>query len=232
MGELPQLRHDLYDGAPVRSAEDPRSIMDRLGNIIKKGGDRGRLKTHDTGKIEIATGRLVASDPHLLLAGPLTFARSVPTGEYPTFAATLTDKDNRPRVVLAGIWFKLQTPARYELALFEGEDPAILEGDEEMRGGVGVDHGMACIADAAPVEQFNADTHGDWNEAFNVQLEAILSPSSVGGVGQLGVTNPFPVAVWPSGYGDGMYTPFWGLDASNEICNLVIDFEILENGLP
>lgn len=233
MGDLPPLRHDLYDGAPVRSAEDPRTIMDMLGRIIKKGGDRGHLRFHDTGKLEIATGRLVACDPKGLTMDDLrVFARTVSPGEHPTFAATLVDNKGHSRVVLAGVWFKLQTPTRYELALFEGEDPAILDGDEEMRGGVGVDYYCACVADASHAKQFRKDSGGEWRNVFDDQLSAILRPNSVGSVGALGHPNPCPIALWYSGYGSGMYTPFWGLDANNEICNLVIDFEILENGLP
>ncbi|TIV65319.1 MAG: DUF4241 domain-containing protein, partial [Mesorhizobium sp.] len=41
--------------------------------------------------------------------------------------------------------------------------------------------------------------------------------------------NPINVVMFDTGYGDGSYRSFWGLDAAGEPLLLMTDFEVLEN---
>jgi len=35
------------------------------------------------------------------------------------------------------------------------------------------------------------------------------------------------IIMFHSGYGDGLYPSYWGIDEKGEICSLVIDFEVI-----
>ena len=40
--------------------------------------------------------------------------------------------------------------------------------------------------------------------------------------------NPFNIAMFASGLGDGSYHVYWGVDRNDEPCRLLIDFGLLE----
>ena len=82
--------------------------------------------------------------------------------------------------------------------------------------GVGVDSGTAAIVDA---EAYLGMTHRQWTSAwasFGLKKAALFDPGS----GPVGVTTS-------SGWGDGCYGVYWGLDGGDRAVQLVIDYGVL-----
>ena len=82
--------------------------------------------------------------------------------------------------------------------------------------GVGVDSGTAAIVDA---EAYLSMTHRQWTSAwasFGLRKAGLFD----GGSGPVGV-------ITSSGWGDGCYGVFWGLDGGDRPVQLVIDYGVL-----
>lgn len=182
------------------------------GTVFLHGKDKWRMETAKWGTLVTPTGRLVACDA----LGPgrvKPFKRTVEPGKYPVDLAW-----NGSTTCALRIRFSRQKAVRWEPALRVGEKPSKL--DATRPPGFGIDSGIAGVFDfkaaqiAAKDEEWSRrlDTGGD----HTIELE----PKSGAGM------------VWCySGYGDGAYPSFWGLDRSGEIAALVLDFLVLVEGV-
>ncbi len=181
------------------------------------------------GKVELNSGRIVASDP---LVGPdrTPLARTVSPGDYP-----VTLYQAFGRIAAASMRFADGKPARWELALIPGQDINSLKGDEFF--GYPVDAGLGCYMDAdtyaliqererqVQTEKSSSDLNY-YDDVLATELQAknddyVLHRPISGKRGN--------VAVFSSGWGDGFYPVFWGLDANGRPLVLLTDFGVIEN---
>jgi hypothetical protein len=136
------------------------------------------------------------------VARPL--ARTVTPGTYPIDRVTAFGRNAAVRVR-----FSEKAPVSWRLANRVGEENDM----------VGVDRGCICIVDFAA---YSAMTPRDKNvayEAFNEAPRPAVSQFPVGG-SNVGFA-------CDSGWGDGSYRVYWGLDTHDQITQLVVDFSVL-----
>ncbi len=181
------------------------------------------------GKVELTSGRIVASDP---LVGPdrPALTRTVSPGDYP-----VTLYQAFGRIAAAGMRFAEGKPVRWELAVIPGQDVKSLKSDEFF--GYPVDAGLGCYMDAdtyvliqerekqVQAEKSSADINY-YDDVLASELEAnsdnyVMHRPIAGKRGN--------VAVFWSGWGDGFYPAFWGLDAGGRPLVLFTDFGVTEN---
>ena len=181
------------------------------------------------GKVELTSGRIVASDP---LVGPdrPALTRTVSPGDYP-----VTLYQAFGRIAAAGMRFAEGKPVRWELAVIPGQDVNSLKSDEFF--GYPVDAGLGCYMDAdthvliqerekqVQAEKSSADINY-YDDVLASELEAnsdnyVMHRPIAGKRGN--------VAVFWSGWGDGFYPVFWGLDAGGRPLVLFTDFGVTEN---
>lgn len=160
------------------------------------------------------TGALGACDP---LTEPEVepFARAVPEGSWPV-DVLLAEKGGDTRVALARIRFGDTPPVRFALALVEGRDVRAAGSDETH--GYGVDSGTGCFADAP--------SHLPHDELLG-ELEQHQEPTW-----SWACSSDESCVAFSSGYGDGVYASYFGLDEANTPVCLVTDFQVLELELP
>ena len=117
-------------------------------------------------------------------------------------------------------------PVSWELAVIPGQDPATLKQGEIF--GYGVDSGTGCFASAEAAEIVS---DGDF-EAYSDRVSDGLSPSDGVFNASLDVmvdqASGVNVIGFSSGYGDGAYPSYFGLDANGEPLVLLTDFGILD----
>ncbi|OWV88312.1 hypothetical protein ATY78_21725 [Rhizobium sp. R635] len=181
------------------------------------------------GNVELTSGRIVAADP---LAQPdrPALARTVAPGEYPV---TLYQASGR--IAAAGMRFAEGKPDHWELAVLPGQDPMTLKDGEIF--GYPVDAGVGCYMDAdtlALIGEREAQVQAQKPDADFNYYDDVLASDLDANKGRYALHRPVAgkkgnVAVFWSGWGDGFYPVFWGLDKDDRPLVLLTDFGVIEN---
>ena len=181
------------------------------------------------GNVELTSGRIVASDPLVGLDRP-ALVRSVPPGDYP-----VTLYEAFGRIAAASMRFAEGKPVRWELALIPGQDINSLKGDEFF--GYPVDAGLGCYMDAdtyALIQEREKQVQAEKSTTDINYYDDVLAPELEANKDKYAMHRPISgkrgnVAIFWSGWGDGFYPVFWGLDASGRPLVLFTDFGVTEN---
>ena len=201
------------------------------GGTAWSGGERTVLSTVPAGGLLLPTGRLVAADVYFLDREP--YIRRLPAGRHPVVLLSVARPADVIRSVAAAmIRVGPGDPVSWELALVPGQAPAALQPGEFF--GYGVDSGLGSFASAEAAAtvtagdfdaysdqvhhgMFPSDDVVDWN----ITVEVVVDPASGANV-----------IAFSSGFGDGAYPTWFGLDATGEPLVVLTDFEILEGSGP
>ncbi|EJT03570.1 DUF4241 domain-containing protein [Rhizobium sp. CCGE 510] len=181
------------------------------------------------GNVELTSGRIVAADP---LAQPdrPALARTVAPGEYP-----LTLYRAFGRIAAASMRFAEGKPDHWELAVLPGQDVATLKDGEIF--GYPVDAGLGCYMDAETlglIGEREAQVQAQKPDADINYYDDVLASDLDANKGAYALHRPVAgkkgnVAVFWSGWGDGFYPVFWGLDRDGRALVLLTDFNVVEN---
>lgn len=183
-----------------------------------------KIKLIEMGELVLPTGEIVVADP-LVTPDRDPLARRVKPGKYPV---TLYGAQGRNAVAV--LRFAPSIPVKWELATLAGQDIATLKKDEIF--GYPVDAGTGSFMDKAAyplmLEREKREIAAGAKD-FNY-YDGVLASE----YGDYVMHRPIPesetnVAVFSSGWGDGFYASFWGLDAAGEPLVLMTDFGVLEN---
>lgn len=182
-------------------------------------GGTCRVAVREVGKLVVTSGRIVVCDP-CYGGGKRPLARTVPPGKYPVVLCAAEG-----RIACAMLRLRKAKPARWEIALWPGQSPEGLEGDQFY--GYGVDAGTGSFLDAEqdkyldalteenePLFDYKARTRDD---PFVGEWAERVFDSKTGG----------NLIAFTSGEGDGRYPSYWGLDRDGEPVCLVTDFGLL-----
>ena len=215
---------------PLLSTEEIYSAF-TAGGPATSGGEPVRLSTFAAGELVLPTGRLVAADVFFFDEEP--FARTVSAGRYPVSLLKTAEGAAFGYIAAAMIRFGPGDPVSWELALRDGQDPTKLRPGEFF--GYGVDSGtgsfaspeaVAAVSSVVGFDDYSEEVHhgmfpsddvGDWNHSVDVVVDEATGANVIG---------------FSSGFGDGAYPSWFGLDASGEPLLALTDFGILEAPAP
>ncbi|WFP63891.1 MULTISPECIES: DUF4241 domain-containing protein [unclassified Mesorhizobium] len=189
-------------------------ISSNLGVFALSDGEMAQrqIGAITIGELELPTGEIVACDPLITGLGRPPFSRKVKPGRYPVILLQV-----RGTVAVAALRFGSGLPVRWELATFARDRPSAYEFEFIVDDAVAsfIDKSvLTLMSDQEELDDYLADV------ACTIDRFCIASPLE---------GNPINVAMFDTGYGDGAYRSFWGLDASGEPLLLMTDFEVLEN---
>jgi hypothetical protein len=209
------------------SAEwDPAQASSNLGifDLSEAHMTERKIAVTPIGELDLPTGEIIACDPLTTGTDWPTLSRKVKPGRYPVSLL-----EAQGRVAAAILRFRSGTPVRWELATLPGQDTSTLEGDQVF--GYPVDTGLGSFMDKKAMvlmseQQDKLETEQNYyDDVLAVEFESNqdrLMHHPVAG-------NPLNIAMFSSGWGDGIYPSFWGLNAAGEPLLLMTDFEVLEN---
>lgn len=213
----------------LMAVEDVYTAFGAGGNAIS-GGDPAVLSAMPAGDLVLPTGRVVASDVFFFTTEP--FTRSLPAGRHPVFwLSSARDPDLGGDVAAAMIRVAPGDPISWEMAVTPGQDVTTLQPSEFF--GYPVDSGTGAFASAEAVERLST---GDGGESYADRVSDGLYPS--GGVYNQSVdvtvdqVSGLNVIGFVSGFGDGLYPSWFGLDVDGQPLVLLTDFGILEAPAP
>jgi hypothetical protein len=203
--------------------------MKTLERLFSAAGPVGRLTTLELPNLWLPTGRVVACDP-LAYFNPQPFTCGCPPGRYSVFLHLLPGEG---RIAYAELQLGSAAVARWEMAVVAGQDPATLAADEIF--GYPVSAGLGCFMDATTVpllDQHDADLQAqlgdDYISYYDDYMAEQLENDDLAGHEHC-LLRPYPdqentVAVFQSGYGDGFYATYVGLDAAGQPVKFVTEF--------
>jgi hypothetical protein len=211
VGEVPAA-------GPLRHDADRGVLLSRRARVLTPSRAGWRLTREELGVLTLPSGQVMARDPTYECFEGEPFARRVRPGRYPV-VVTHAGEEGSPHamVAAAAILLRDEAPARWELALSGGQKLADLRAGQLY--GYGVDGGTGCFVDAESAEEF----------AGKRNFSRLLKAFERGGYRPLMYVHKEEptIAVFMSGYGDGCYASYWGLDARGEAVCLVTDFGVL-----
>jgi len=190
------------------SAEEAGVEGDRLfaaGRSVKLEKKKDTIEVRSVGMLSVTTGILVVGD---LAYGPYVLSpvgQRVPPGNYPAEVATAFKRNLALRVRLSEQKVVKWHPADM------GEDGGHV---------IGVDAGNVAIMDLAAIATLNAR---DKERTFDLHTRASERPRSR----MLSLVGNNDTVVVDSGWGDGSYPVYWGVDANGRPAVLLVDFRLL-----
>jgi Protein of unknown function (DUF4241) len=212
-------------GPPEMAIEEVYGRFGRLGPVTS-GGSAAQLSVSRAGDLVLQTGRVVAAD--VFLFDNIPFTRWLPSGTHPVFVlhATAASDD---RIAAAMIRVAPGDPVRWEPALTPGQDASRLPPDQFF--GYGVDSGIGCFTSAEAVEYLSR-AGARAGDAYSARVQAAMFPSKnefhlVADI-PLGDGAGLNVVAFQSGWGDGGYASYFGLDAAGKPLVLVTNFGIID----
>lgn len=185
------------------------------------------IKRIGLGNVVLTSGQVVVADP-LTQPGRKPFLVTVPPGQYPV---TLFQAEGR--IAAAMMRFADGEPDHWQLAVVEGQDLKALKPGEIF--GYGVDTGLGCFMDkdtAALIEKRDAKTQLEKGAAYISYYDDVLSD-------ELGVNSddyalhqpvadkPGNAAIFSTGWGDGFYPVYWGLNKDGVPIVILTEFQVI-----
>lgn len=186
-----------------RTLDEVRNFTERTV-VHKRSGESSEVRVSSAGTLVTTSGVLAVRDLGYDNDDARPLARSVPPGTYPVERVTGFGRNAALRVL-----FSERMPTTWHPA-------ALVSGPGHV---IGVDAGSACIVDYVAYAQMTRRAKA---EAFSAFMYA-PSPS----VQQVALGGSDEGIVAESGYGDGSYPVYWGLDETGAVAQLVVDFMVL-----
>jgi hypothetical protein len=215
-----RLLKALFGRGPRRSTElEPADLWRATstdGATSRSGRRPVTIRHRSLATVDLRSGRLVACDPAVSAGDARPFTRATPAGRFPVELRIAEYEDGDQRVASALVRFTDREPSAWEVALPEGLD------DDWYA--YSVDSGNGCFASP---EALRGLAGGSAEDALGERLDETYVDTWSWADAACGPDGENVVA-FASGWGDGAYPTYWGLDASREPAVALTDFLVLD----
>lgn len=191
------------------------------------------------GDVNLPTGKIVAADP-FFTEGQRPFSRTVEPDKYPVYIYMAEIDEQHHRVAYAKIKFRPEDAKKWILALTEDltEDEMNELGEDEFYG-FPVESGLAAFLDAETNDQLTTridevqrknPESNYYDDVLAAEFEHYSGKNKFSrALGDWNDHHPNKdvdnnVIMFASGWGDGYYPAYWGINEAGDTIELVIDF--------
>ncbi|WP_185746083.1 DUF4241 domain-containing protein [Oryzihumus leptocrescens] len=176
------------------------------------------------GRLALPGGRLVAADPYVMGADPQPFVQLLGAEAAEVVAARAVIGEGHERVAALVLHVGPTAVCDWVMATVDGQDVATLDGEGYF--GYPVDAGTGSFGSPDAMKTVGRVLFEDGGMLEDPVSEALLGDGV--GTDSAAVVAPepgaTPVAVCSSGWGDGSYPTWIGVDGSGEVTVVVTDF--------
>ena len=193
---------------PSRSLDDPVTVsVDAAPDVV------------------LPSGRLVACDAFVIGALPFTF--DVAAGRHAVSVLRTDFSSGDRRIAAAAVRLAPGDPVRWELALVAGQDPAVLRPGEVF--GYGVDSGTGAFTSPEAIAALEAEAdYAAYSDALLAAMPGKTMTDPLTAAVDVDQASGANVVAFASGFGDGSYPSYAGLDTDGRVVVVLTDFGILD----
>jgi hypothetical protein len=199
------------------------------------------LELLNLGELKLSTGNIVACDPLAGLHHRMPFTRTVNPGTYPVTVCVAKTENSGDRYAIAKLEFSKDRAVRWELAITANEEIKELKEVDDYYG-FPVDAGLGSFCDLETQEYcdkfyttfYERNPDGNiYDDFFAAEFKKNAKDQNdsqdIGDWLNFYLPNKpgLNIIMFQSGYGDGVYGSYWGISDKNEICSLIIDFQVI-----
>ena len=228
---LPRPSRRSIAGTPTaRSARRRMAARDVYATFSDPGPARSsqrpvRLTVQPAGDVVLRSGHLVASDAFIMDDEPFTLDE--PAGRYPVSVLQAGFADGERRVAAALVRFADGDPVRWDLAHVAGQDPAALGASEIV--GYSVDSGTGAFSSPEVVAQLKDDaSYAAYGKALLAAMPGKTVTDPLTAAIEVDAASGANVVAFASGFGDGAYPSYVGVDGNGAPAVVLTDFGILD----
>lgn len=202
------------------------------------------LTTINIGSCDLPSGNLLVRDPLVYLPNrnERPYFQNAPAGKYETEICVIkSDDEDCDRYAAVRLRFNEKRAVRFYEALVGNENLETLEEGDYF--GFCVDAGLGCVCDEI-IHRIYCDWDEQWRKdnpddnPYDGYFAALFKENYYlhpeyqrAGGDWLNWQVPgteYHIPIFQSGFGDGTYPVYWGIDEGGEICQLVIQFIDIE----
>lgn len=175
----------------------------------------------EIGQLKITSGKIIATDP-IVLHDAEPFIHEFPKGDYPVQLAIAKIKDNE-RVAFVRIKFNQKKVTNWKFALKNKQTDIPITGEDLY--GYGVDGGSGMFIDLDGRNHLNKLKFDDYWESIFIDKFSKKYKHTWSYINH--EFSKYNLVAFSSGYGDGYYGTYIGIDEKGEICQLLTDFGLI-----
>ncbi|MCL2321135.1 MAG: DUF4241 domain-containing protein [Oscillospiraceae bacterium] len=182
--------------------------------------DKDKYDILSIGDISLPTGEIVACDViyNLGIKDNMIkpFINKVDQGSYPVFISAIKNGSNKGKYAALKIEINKEIPVSFEVCIKHQDVLKDLKPGEKY--GFNVESGLVCICDTQVEALFEKQI-----DEFRSIIIDFISDKSRWTMWNLPETE-FIIPMVSSGFGNGYYTAYWGLDKNDDVCSLILQF--------
>jgi hypothetical protein len=200
------------------------------GRAVSGLNTAGVLRVIQIGKLAVPSGKIVACDP-LVFFDSRPFTHAVPTGEFAVILSIARFEEDE-RVAFAKIVFSHKATIRWADALVDG--PAATGANPATEFRYPVDSGTGSFMDAQTAEMVfekiqKSDHNGPEHLSNRLIKEMEKNRVASGDWANFRIADSgLNLVIFSSGFGDGGYRSYFGLDKDGQVTELITDFEVID----
>lgn len=184
---------------------------------------RHELTVQSLGSVRFPEGELVLGDPYLLEEAPTPITQRLTTDPHDAVIVTATVGPDHRRTAAALLVRSPSPITRWTMAHLPTQEPRALTDHEFF--GYPVDTGTGCFAGTSAATATASVMHEDAGMLRDPLSRGLLADESAAGATLMSPADGVdPVAAFSSGWGDGYYPTWIGLDRQEEVVVVLTDF--------
>jgi len=204
---------------------DVLNITNGNTHMIDTEFGRMNIEKIEAGKLKLTTGKIISTDP-ILMYDDESYSEHVKPGTYTVNIYVGKTENRKTQTVLSEIRFNDNVPAKWEMALLEGESAKGFGTDEFM--GYEVENGLGCFMDEHVMEILDVMDEDELENYENNIRKAVKNSDYSCADIEIDKSNGSNIIVFASGWNDGTFPTYYGFDSKNKLSRLVTDFMVIE----